>query len=63
LNGFNNKLKGGEIIIRLIDQKIQMYKDALEACGRKRASGLDVGDDTRWLNMRLKQLKREKKQY
>ena len=46
--------------MKLINQKITMYKDALKACDRRQADGLMVKDDIEWLSNRLKQLKQEK---
>jgi hypothetical protein len=46
--------------MKLIDKKIKMYTDALNACDRRQAKGLMVKDDIRWLENRLKQLKIER---
>ena len=47
--------------MKLINQKIAMYKDALKACDRRKSEGLIVKDDVEWFSNRLKQLKQEKK--
>jgi len=45
----------------IIDKKIQMYEDALEACYRRIANGSDVTEDISYLRYRIKQFKQDKK--
>jgi hypothetical protein len=47
--------------MRIVDRQIAMYRDALDACERKRKQGCDVSADIKFFIRRLKELKNQRK--